>query len=396
MLIGCGSSARLGRLLVDARRAEPGVVPEVAVVVVLEHRPAGGNAIGRPVVVSVQVIVPVARAGDAFLLRVHERDGGGERPAGAGDFAVPRRRAGAGRTVAVPRDHDVPIATHEEPPFPIAVLVVAVGVALIGDPEVVRLRVQPTNDVEAPAPALHQPLGRDRSVRRVDRVVGAVARAEHESRGDLEAEVLKGIDLKVFRNEYVALMGPSGSGKSTLMNILGCLDTPTSGEYFLNGKNVSRLDDDQLAAIRNKEIGFIFQTFNLMPRLTALENVALPLIYAGISIEERTRRAQEMLELVGLADRMNHKPNELSGGQRQRVAIARALVNNPSILLADEPTGNLDSKTSYEIMELFDDIHLQGNTIILVTHEEDIAEHAKRIIKLKDGVILEDTVKIKN
>ncbi len=209
-------------------------------------------------------------------------------------------------------------------------------------------------------------------------------------------EVLKGIDLKVFRNEYVALMGPSGSGKSTLMNILGCLDTPTSGEYFLNGKNVSRLDDDQLAAIRNKEIGFIFQTFNLMPRLTALENVALPLIYAGISIEERTRRAQEMLELVGLADRMNHKPNELSGGQRQRVAIARALVNNPSILLADEPTGNLDSKTSYEIMELFDDIHLQGNTIILVTHEEDIAEHAKRIIKLKDGVILEDTVKIKN
>ncbi|GIV40917.1 MAG: macrolide ABC transporter ATP-binding protein [Vicingaceae bacterium] len=209
-------------------------------------------------------------------------------------------------------------------------------------------------------------------------------------------EVLKGIDLKVFRNEYVALMGPSGSGKSTLMNILGCLDTPTSGEYFLNGKNVSRLDDDQLAAIRNKEIGFIFQTFNLMPRLTALENVALPLIYAGISKEERTRRAQEMLELVGLADRMNHKPNELSGGQRQRVAIARALVNNPSILLADEPTGNLDSKTSYEIMELFDDIHLQGNTIILVTHEEDIAEHAKRIIKLKDGVILEDTVKIKN
>lgn len=209
-------------------------------------------------------------------------------------------------------------------------------------------------------------------------------------------EVLKGIDLKVFRNEYVALMGPSGSGKSTLMNILGCLDTPTSGEYFLNGKNVSRLDDDQLAAIRNKEIGFIFQTFNLMPRLTALENVALPLIYAGISKEERTRRAQEMLELVGLADRMNHKPNELSGGQRQRVAIARSLVNNPSILLADEPTGNLDSKTSYEIMELFDDIHLQGNTIILVTHEEDIAEHAKRIIKLKDGVILEDTVKIKN
>ncbi len=202
--------------------------------------------------------------------------------------------------------------------------------------------------------------------------------------------VLKGIDLDVERGEYVALMGPSGSGKSTLMNLLGCLDTPTSGTYELNGADVSNMSDDELAEIRNKEIGFVFQTFNLLPRTTALENVALPMVYAGASKSERKKRAEEVLTNVGLADRMDHKPNQLSGGQRQRVAVGRALVNHPSIILADEPTGNLDSKTSEEIMKLFKDIHLAGNTVIVVTHEEDIAERADRIIRLRDGVIESD------
>lgn len=203
-------------------------------------------------------------------------------------------------------------------------------------------------------------------------------------------KVLKGISLSVKRGQYVALMGPSGSGKSTLMNLLGCLDTPTSGEYILNGHDVSSLEDSELAEIRNKEIGFVFQTFNLLPRITALQNVALPMIYAGVGLSERMRRAEEALVSVGLANRMEHRPNQLSGGQRQRVAIARALVNHPSIILADEPTGNLDSKTSIEIMQLFQKIYEQGNTIIIVTHEEDIAEHAHRIIRLRDGQIYAD------
>ncbi len=203
-------------------------------------------------------------------------------------------------------------------------------------------------------------------------------------------KVLKGLTFSIHKNEYVALMGPSGSGKSTLMNILGCLDTPTSGDYILNNKNVSKLSDNELAEIRNKEIGFVFQTFNLLPRSTALENVALPLIYAGQNSTKRNEIASKMLEQVGLGDRMTHKPNELSGGQRQRVAVARAMVNSPSIILADEPTGNLDSKTSYEIMALFDEIHKKGNTIILVTHEEDIAQHAHRIIRLRDGEVESD------
>ncbi|AWM14416.1 ABC transporter ATP-binding protein [Flavobacterium sp. NRK F10] len=209
--------------------------------------------------------------------------------------------------------------------------------------------------------------------------------------GDETIHVLKGIDLTINKGEYVALMGPSGSGKSTLMNILGCLDTPTGGSYILNSKLVSEMHDDELAEIRNKEIGFVFQTFNLMPRTTALDNVALPMVYAGKSKEERNVRATEVLTQVGLEDRMDHKPNQLSGGQRQRVAVARALVNHPAIILADEPTGNLDSKTSVEIMALFDDIHSKGNTVILVTHEEDIAEHAHRIIRLRDGIIESDT-----
>lgn len=208
--------------------------------------------------------------------------------------------------------------------------------------------------------------------------------------GKQELKVLKGITLEVHKNEYVALMGPSGSGKSTLMNLVGCLDSPTAGKYILNSNDVSKMEDDDLAEIRNKEIGFVFQQFNLLPRLTAVENVALPLIYNGTPSKTRTELALEMLERVGLADRSHHKPNEMSGGQNQRVAIARALVNNPSIILADEPTGNLDSKTSVEIMNIFGKIQTEGNTVILVTHEEDIAHYAHRIIRLRDGVIESD------
>ncbi len=208
--------------------------------------------------------------------------------------------------------------------------------------------------------------------------------------GSEEVRALKSITTSINKNEYVALMGPSGSGKSTLMNLLGCLDTPSSGSYILNGSDVSDMDDDELAEIRNKEIGFVFQTFNLLPRLSSLENVALPLIYGGKSRAQRELMAEEALVKVGLGDRMDHKPNELSGGQRQRVAIARAIVNNPAIILADEPTGNLDTKTSIEIMSIFEKIHEMGNTIILVTHEPDIAEHASRIIRLRDGLVESD------
>lgn len=208
--------------------------------------------------------------------------------------------------------------------------------------------------------------------------------------GSEEIFALRDVSLEVKKNEYVALMGPSGSGKSTLMNILGCLDSPTSGEYVLNGISVAQMTDNQLAEVRNKQIGFVFQTFNLLPRSTALENVMLPLVYAGMPKRERENRAKEVLAQVGLSNRMTHKPNELSGGQRQRVAVARALVNNPAIILADEPTGNLDSKTSVEIMGLFEEIHKNGNTIILVTHEEDIAHHAHRIVRLKDGLTESD------
>jgi putative ABC transport system ATP-binding protein len=211
--------------------------------------------------------------------------------------------------------------------------------------------------------------------------------------GKHELQVLKGINLDILRNEYVALMGPSGSGKSTLMNILGCLDSPSSGQYILNGKDVSRMHDNELAGIRNKEIGFVFQQFNLLPRLTAAENVALPLVYAGVSKKERADRAVAVLEKVKLSDRMHHKPNELSGGQCQRVAIARALINNPSIILADEPTGNLDSRTSHEIMEMLGLIHGEGNTVVLVTHEEDIASFARRVVRLRDGQIESDIKK---
>jgi putative ABC transport system ATP-binding protein len=210
--------------------------------------------------------------------------------------------------------------------------------------------------------------------------------------GTVIVRALRSVSLDIYRNEYVAIMGPSGSGKSTLMNLLGCLDTPTSGSYILNGTDVSKMEDDFLAEIRNKEIGFVFQTFNLLPRYTALENITLPLIYAGIQKADREGQAVETLNQVGLGDRMTHKPNELSGGQRQRVAIARALVNKPSIILADEPTGNLDSKTSLDIMGLLDEIHKKGNTVIVVTHEEDIARHAARIIRLFDGEVAQDYV----
>lgn len=205
---------------------------------------------------------------------------------------------------------------------------------------------------------------------------------------------LRSVTTDIYRNEYVALMGPSGSGKSTLMNILGCLDTPSGGEYFLSGTDVSKMEDNELAVVRNREIGFVFQTFNLLPRYTALENVALPLVYSGMGKQERIERATEVLTQVGLQDRMDHRPNELSGGQRQRVAVARALVNNPAIILADEPTGNLDTKTSHEIMDLFGEIHNNGNTVILVTHEEDIAMHAHRIIRLRDGLIETDETNV--
>lgn len=205
--------------------------------------------------------------------------------------------------------------------------------------------------------------------------------------GAEKVEALKNVSLEINKNEYVALMGPSGSGKSTLMNLLGCLDSPTQGEYWLNGIEVSTMDDGELAEVRNRQIGFVFQTFNLMPRLSALENVALPLVYAGVGREERLEKARAVLESVGLGDRVMHKPNELSGGQRQRVAVARALVNDPAIILADEPTGNLDTKTSYEIMGLFEQIHQNGNTVILVTHEQDIALHAHRIVRMRDGLI---------
>lgn len=211
--------------------------------------------------------------------------------------------------------------------------------------------------------------------------------------GKQELPVLKGVNLTVLRNEYVSLMGPSGSGKSTLMNIIGCLDTLSKGTYVLNGKDVSKMFDDELAEVRNVEIGFVFQQFNLLPRLTAWENVALPLIYAGVNKKEREERAREMLNKVGLSDRAHHKPNELSGGQSQRVAVARALINNPSIILADEPTGNLDTKTSVEIMDLFGNIHAQGNTVMLVTHEEDIANYTNRIVRIRDGVVESDTRK---
>lgn len=208
--------------------------------------------------------------------------------------------------------------------------------------------------------------------------------------GNEVVQALRSVDLSIDKGEYVALMGPSGSGKSTLMNILGCLDTPSKGDYLLNGTNVSHMSDNQLAEIRNKEIGFIFQTFNLLARNTSLDNVALPLVYAGVSKKERVERAKKALISVGLGDRMDHKPNELSGGQRQRVAIARALVNNPAIILADEPTGNLDTKTSHEIMDLLEEIHQKGNTVIVVTHEEDIAKRAKRIVRLRDGLVETD------
>ena len=241
--------------------------------------------------------------------------------------------------------------------------------------------------IPPPAPAAHVP----RTVRPPGPLVIDIEGVTKLYRMGAEiVHAIRGVALKVHRNEYMAIMGPSGSGKSTLMNMLGCLDTPTSGHYHFNGKDVSSMTDDELASIRNREIGFVFQTFNLLPRSTALANVELPLIYAGVPAHTRRERAAQTLTDVGLGDRMTHKPNELSGGQRQRVAIARALVNHPSIILADEPTGNLDSKTGVEIMELFEHLYDQGNTIIVVTHEEDIARHARRIVRLRDGLIESD------
>jgi len=225
-----------------------------------------------------------------------------------------------------------------------------------------------------------------------EELIRLIGLTKHYKVGNEIVRALQSVNLDIFKNEYVALMGASGSGKSTLMNILGCLDTPTSGEYYLKDRDVSKLDDNTLADIRNKEIGFVFQTFNLLPRLNALDNVILPLIYGGVGKQKRTRMALEAIEQVGLTDRMKHKPNELSGGQKQRVAIARALVNKPSIILADEPTGNLDSKTSIEIMGVFDQIYKAGNTIIIVTHEEDIAHYARRIVRLIDGNVDSDTI----
>ena len=222
------------------------------------------------------------------------------------------------------------------------------------------------------------------------RIIEITDLARHYKMGETIVRALNGVTLNVEENEYIAIMGPSGSGKSTLMNMIGCLDTPTSGEYILNGNRVSELDDAELAQVRNREIGFVFQTFNLLPRTDCLSNVELPLIYSGIKSSERKKRATETLNRVGLGDRVDHKPNELSGGQRQRVAIARALVNNPSILLADEPTGNLDTKTGEEIMNLFEELYRAGNTIIVVTHENEIAEHARRIVRLRDGLIETD------
>jgi putative ABC transport system ATP-binding protein len=223
-----------------------------------------------------------------------------------------------------------------------------------------------------------------------DAIIRITDLVRHYVMGTETVQALRGVSLVIDRNEYVAIMGPSGSGKSTMMNVLGCLDTPTGGEYWLNGQEVSRLSDDELARVRNKEIGFVFQTFNLLPRATALHNVELPLVYAGTSARERRRRAETALTRVGLGNRMDHRPNELSGGQRQRVAIARALVNEPSILLADEPTGNLDSTTSAEIMGVFEELHRQGQTVIMVTHEADIAAHAERVVVLRDGRVESD------
>lgn len=226
----------------------------------------------------------------------------------------------------------------------------------------------------------------------MEKIISINQIVKHYFIGNIVVKALRSVSVSINKNEYVAIMGPSGSGKSTLMNIIGCLDTPTGGEYILNGTDVSKMDDNRLAEIRNKEIGFVFQTFNLLPRYTGLENVMLPLIYAGLSKQDRLKRAVEVMESVGLGDRMEHRPNELSGGQRQRVAVARALVNNPSIILADEPTGNLDSKTSDDILGLFGEIHNRGNTLIIVTHEENIARHAHRIIRLKDGIVDSDVI----
>ena len=239
-----------------------------------------------------------------------------------------------------------------------------------------------TSPLPAAAPRMHRPPG--------DLVIEIEGVTKYYRMGQETIHALRGVSLKIHRNEYLAIMGPSGSGKSTLMNMLGCLDTPTAGKYFFSGKNVSTMTDDELADIRNREIGFVFQTFNLLPRSNALHNVELPLIYAGIASHLRREQAAQALRNVGLGERMDHKPNELSGGQRQRVAIARALVNHPSIILADEPTGNLDSRTGEEIMQLFEELYAQGNTIIVVTHEEDIARHARRIVRLRDGLIESD------